>query len=404
MHTLITFLGRSRNDPESGYLTASYQFANGQQEETAYFGLALAHHIQPDRIVMLGTATSMWDVLVEHLALEDEALDLRLQLTMAANNGNITQELLNQAAPLMQEAIGLPVEPHLIPMGKDTDQQNTILSTIAENAPATGDVSLDLTHGFRHFGMIGFLSGFMLERIFPDQIHIDGLWYGALDMTQDGVTPVIRLDGLNNIQQWTDAINQFEANGDYAIFAPLLERDGITPDKARLLTQAAFHEKTLNLQEAHKKLQQFLPILDIPLSGASGLFQTQLKQQLKWAKNDKLSEFQRQLATNALNRRAYQQAAILAVETVITHSCEKAKKNPLDHIERDNISKNLTGASQKILRNLRDLRNAMAHGTPPDKHRHCLLDGKEIKTLAVLKNEDVLYDVLSARLAEIANI
>lgn len=57
-----------------------------------------------------------------------------------------------------------------------------------------GQVSFDLTHGFRHLGMVGFLSAYMLKRV--RDLSVRDLWYGALDMSRDGVTPVLRLDGL----------------------------------------------------------------------------------------------------------------------------------------------------------------------------------------------------------------
>ena len=85
------------------------------------------------------------------------------------------------------------MHPHLIPFGENSEEQYAILDVVAEAVPK-GAVSFDLTHGFRHLGMVGFLSAFMLERI--SSLNVRGLWYGALDMTRDGITPVLKLDGL----------------------------------------------------------------------------------------------------------------------------------------------------------------------------------------------------------------
>jgi len=57
----------------------------------------------------------------------------------------------------MSRAVGRLVTPRLIPFGKDADEQYAILDAIAGTVP-NGDVSFDLTHGFRHLGMVGFLS------------------------------------------------------------------------------------------------------------------------------------------------------------------------------------------------------------------------------------------------------
>ena len=73
-HTLVTFLGRSRESKDTGYRKTVYQFPDGATDETAFFGLALSRHLKPDAIVILGTHSSQWDVLVENLAEEGEVL------------------------------------------------------------------------------------------------------------------------------------------------------------------------------------------------------------------------------------------------------------------------------------------------------------------------------------------
>ena len=68
-HTLVTFLGRTRQDPNTGYQRAKYRFPNEDApRETPFFGMALAGHLRPDAAVILGTSGSQWSVLVEHLA------------------------------------------------------------------------------------------------------------------------------------------------------------------------------------------------------------------------------------------------------------------------------------------------------------------------------------------------
>jgi CRISPR-associated DxTHG motif protein len=63
----------------------------------------------------------------------------------------------------LRRATGREVTPRLIPFGRTDGEQRQILETIAAVAE-TGEVSFDLTHGFRHLGIVGMLSAFMLER------------------------------------------------------------------------------------------------------------------------------------------------------------------------------------------------------------------------------------------------
>ena len=189
-HTFVTFLGRGQQDRETGewvYREATYEFPDTPptQKRTDFFGLALAEHIKPDRVIILGTSGSQWGVLVDKLAPEGEEENARLDLLEAEENQTVNYKMLEYFKPLMQRTVKpdkAEVVPLLIPFGKDEGDQYRILEVIAENVP-DGIVSLDLTHGFRHLGMIGFLSAFMLARI--GKLEVRNLWYGALDMTAE---------------------------------------------------------------------------------------------------------------------------------------------------------------------------------------------------------------------------
>ena len=124
------------------------------EDKTAFFGLALSRYLQPDATVILGTRGSQWSVLVEHLATEGADEDARLRLLEADASAAVEQSLLNALAPLMGSAFGCAVIPRLIPFGQDAGEQYDILGAIADAVPK-GTVSFDLTHGFRHLGMIG---------------------------------------------------------------------------------------------------------------------------------------------------------------------------------------------------------------------------------------------------------
>lgn len=386
-HTLVTFLGKGRDNRTTGYREALYHFPDGNEGRTPFFGLALADHLQPDRLVILGTRGSQWGVLVENLAAEGEEEEARIALMDAETEMQVDQALLDTLAPLLTRSVGRPVSPRLIPYGRNPDEQNTILQIIAEVVPK-GTVSFDLTHGFRHLGMVGFLSAFMLERI--GRMNVQGLWYGALDMTENGATPVIRLDGLSAVQRWIDALDRFDVTGDYGVFSELLVADGVPRDKAECLRAAAFHERTFNLADAARKLNTFLSELDRQLPGASGLFQNKLRERLAWVKKGSLADHQRTLAYQYLWRADYVRAAIFGWEAVVTKECEARGCNANNFKGgRDVATSELEDEIQNDQHpdwkrhaywTLKNLRNALAHGTePPKRYRHLL---REPDTLA----------------------
>jgi CRISPR-associated Csx2 family protein len=370
--TYVTFLGRGRENRETGYRTTTYQFPDGFQKKTAFFGLALAEYIEPkpDRVVILGTCGSQWGVLVENLVKTTESEEARLELLEAETQQAVTQGMLDRLADLMCEAVGVPVVPHLIPFGRNEREQYKILEIIAENV-TDGAVSLDLTHGFRHFGMIGFLSAFMLQRI--RNLEVSNLWYGALDMAQAGVTPVLKLDGLDRVQRWLNALSRFDATGDYGEFVELL-----IEDKAQCLKDAAFHERTLNLSASAQKISTFLPELDKTLVGTSGMFQKRLAERLRWVRAGRLSVQQGQLAQQYLKRRDYMRAALFGWEALVTRECEINGVDPM--VRRVREQQNVSGALQSRFKgqaevrraseNLNQIRNALAHGNN-SKDKEC---------------------------------
>ena len=372
-HTFVTFLGRGRltDDPEDiGYQKTTYQFPNEHKEETSFFVVALAKQLKPDRVVILGTEGSQWSVLVEEgLAPADENKEVRNKLFEAEIDEKVTQESLNDVRELMSKSIGCKVIPLIIPFGKNEADQYKILDFIADNDNIPdGDVSLDLTHGFRHFGMIGFLSAFMLERV--RDLEVKNLWYGAWDMAVDGITPVIKLEGLERVRHWINALEKFSVTRNYGVFETLLIKDDKSlKESAAHLRNAAFHERTTNLFDAEEEIKKFLQKSGLKcktLQGASGLFQERLLECLKWVDLEPYSKQQAVLAREYLKLRDYVRAAIFGWETLVTQKCERRGLNPRTRGIRANENPLNGTANPEVCEILRQIRNAVTHGTPPD--------------------------------------
>lgn len=368
--TLVTFLGKGRDNRKTGYCQAIYRFPDGGQDTRAFFGLALADHLRVEECVILGTGASQWGVLVENLAEEGRDEDIRIKLMDAEASGTVDQAMLDEVAPLMTKAIGREVMPRLIPFGRDECEQVEILRVIAD-AVASERIHVDVTHGFRHLGAIGFLSGFVLQGL-RDSLDVRGIWYGALDMREGGVAPVLRLDGLGRARRWVDALGRYDATGDYGVFSQLLIEDGVAQDKARCLKDAAYHERTMNLPDAARKLRTFLPTLDQPLDGASGLFQKRLKERLGWAREAELAQHQRKLAREHLRREDYMRAAIFGWEAMLSLECQNREVDPKGYNEKKLVLDELRSSDgfSREHRILNAIRNALAHGTPPEQEKY----------------------------------
>lgn len=403
MTALITFLGKGRADPSLGYRMACYRFPDGRTEKTPYVGMALARWLDAKRLILLGTPASMWDVLIEHLATAGEEEALRIELMDAVAASRVDDALLARVKPIVERAVGRPCVLAVIPHGRDDIEQQAILGVLSREIHDRESVAIDVTHGYRHLSMIGFAAARYLRT--THRAKVEGLYYGALDMTPAGdgaFTPVLRLEGLDRIQRWVEAFARFDASGDYAVFADLLEADGLAPDLARRLERAFHFERTLNVRRAAFKLRPLVDALKDPLAGPSELFRDRLRRALEWSQGDDLAEQQRKLAFQALRRDDFLRAAIFGLESFLTRETVEAGHDPMKFQDRDEIEKRF----QQALRErehpdwkrqaywlLKNVRNAMAHGTPPNRQEHQKL----------LENVDRLREELERTLNRLTN-
>lgn len=360
--TLISFLGKALDN--KNYRSATYQFEENIYETDNFFGMALQKQIRAEKIVILGTDGSMWSVLVEHLSTEDQSAyeDERLALMDAKK---VTQDLLDKVKPLVEKHFGVTCHLEIIPYGRTQAEQIQILQSMAKHLDAQDQVSIDVTHGFRHLPMLGLVSAVYLK--IARQINVVGLYYGALDMTEDQKTPVLRLDGLLHIVEWIIAIQSFNTNGDYSIFCQLLTLEGVKDEKTDLLKKAAFLERNQDVAGARAPLKKFNQALaEKPFTGVGQLFEAKLKERLAWVEKPDLFQRQHNRAMFYLNNRDYLRAATLGFESFITKNVPqgedvqnyeiraRAKKS----FEESNSKSSEAKKNYDLLRNLR---NALAH-------------------------------------------
>jgi CRISPR-associated Csx2 family protein len=368
-HTLISFLGRGNPDRGKRYRQATYEFGAGQRQTTEFFGLGLTRWIGPDRLLILGTTGSMWDVLLFSLGLGQQHDEALLALTESADDDRTTQEELDRLTSVVSERLGLPVTLRLIPYGRDTDEQVGILQRMASDIAEGDAVTLDVTHGLRHLPMLAQMSALYLRRV--KNVEIRGLYYGALDMTHDGLTPVMNLRGLLDIADWTGAVQSFDKDGDYGVFASLMQAQ--SPAAASLLRESAFYERTTRPGQARGKLRELAVVLDRhPLAGIGALFAPTLRNRLSWHEEDRLYLRQQALARLYLEHDDFLRAALLGFEAFITRLMQQqGMTNPDNWTQRETVKKVYEARNKTIHPRsdeyqryclLRDLRNHLAHG------------------------------------------
>lgn len=371
MTTLISFLGKGK-EKDGNYRTANYRF-HDQVRTRPFFGMALAEYLRPRRLILAGTPGSMWDVFFVGEHTQDDLLAL-----IEAVDGNaVDAPMLEIHAQRLTEKLGYPVHALLIDEARDEKMQVNLLQRLAEHLSEGEQIALDITHAYRHLPLIALVAARFLARI--KKVKVDGIYYGALEMTEKREgntpeTPVIQLKGLLDMLDWVDALASYDKNGNYAVFADLYghaQQREIATD----LRKAAFFEQSNQAGPARKLLENVRKGLDAAVdSPMLALFQPELKKRIDWSMEESYAKRQEKLARRHLENGDYLRAAIQGFESVISRRCLQNKTNsdPLNYEHRNaaknaleeeiSVSKRNHTKAQQAYLNLRDARNALAHG------------------------------------------
>lgn len=362
--TLISFLGKGRADAKTGYRTATYRFDAGFARTVPFFGLALTEYLKPDRLVLAGTAGSMWDVFFDH---ENADADT-LELIDAVAAEQVSAQVLEQHAQQLSDKLGLPVQCVLIPFARDTAEQVQVLTRLADHVSAAENLSLDVTHSFRHLPMLALVAARYLSHV--KKVTVSELYYGALEMTVKGEeTPVLRLSGLLRMLDWVEALATYDKDGDYGVFAPLLTADGMESNRTNLLEKAAFFERTSNPVKAREALSSVFASIEQHHGGLSDLFRDELCKRIDWFRAPERHQWEAALANASLQRQDYLRAALFLFESVCTRAVvEQRLGDPGDFDNRNEAYNNLKQGNSSA-KKLEYLRNSLAHGVRPRDER-----------------------------------
>ncbi len=373
MTTLVSFLGKQ----QKGYRTASYRFDAGFTRVVPFFGMALAEFLKPDRLILLGTSGSMWDVFFDHeTAGNDDGL---MQLIEAASENKVTETMLADHARRLSQRLGYPGDCQLIPYARDEAEQSAILAELAEALTANEKIVLDVTHAFRHLPMLALVAARYLKHI--RQIEVEDIYYGALEMTPSGgETPVLRLGGMLKMLDWVEALATYDKDGDYGPFGQLLQSDGMEPGRAKLLDKAAYFERTNNPVKARETLISVFPSVETHAGPLGKLFRDELVKRISWFRGPSRDTWEQSLARAYMDRRDYVRAATFMYEAFVTRAANRNKLNPNDFDQRKEAY-NQARAETPEVKTLEYIRNSLAHGVRPqdDRDSRILSDEKNLR-------------------------
>ncbi len=382
MTTLISFLGKGGTQGTSGYRTAKYRFDAGFMREVPFFGMALSEYLKPDRLILIGTSGSMWDVFFERESGHDE--DALLRLMEAVEADAVDAALLADHAARLSTRLGHSVHCVLIDYARDAAGQAALLGELATALNSGERIVIDVTHSFRHLPMLALVAARFLARV--KAIQVEDIYYGAYDMKDaaSGEVPALRLKGLLDMLDWVDALSTYDKDGDYGVFAKLLAADGMAAERTRELEKAAFQERTNHIEGARQRLSASLSAIASHDGALGKLFRPELEARVAWVRKPQRGLRELALAEAYLKRRDYLRTAIFLLEGQVTHEVDRHGGNTNDYDQREKARDALR--SDHHFRTLVNLRNALAHGLRSPSHEVRSLLNDEAALQQMLRN------------------
>lgn len=384
---LVTTLGKASKDAGGRYRKMSYRFPDGYlTQPTPFFMLALLEYQKqqkrlPDNILILGTASSMWDALFEQGSLADDVLFA--QLLRELEHENVSAPTLDALSQTLSREFGADITCALIPSGANQQEQADILRIIATHIPEKCAVCFDVTHGYRILPMLQLLAVFYLQEL--RDATVTDIFYGAAEMGDrtavPPVAPVIRLDFIRNMMQWLTTLPLAEQTGRYDKIAAMFT--DTQPKLGEALTSHSLHLRTNQTPLARQSAEQIDSLLQTPFADPEAeLYRPALLRKFSWRKGADLAAWQILSAKAALKAGDLLRATILLREAHISLALPPEQQSSPNARKRKDAELQLD--TDFTFETLTVLRNCMAHASKPrdsklTKHvRELLADEKKL--------------------------
>ncbi len=167
--TLITFLGTGNYD-ETCYTL------QGSEHKSKFTGVALAHFLQPARILLC-----------------------------------VTNDARNRHEKAFREGLGADMEnrtePVLLPDGKVETEMWQLFSQMEDSLHENEQAVFDITHGFRTIPMMAILAASYLRLV--KQVEFTNLYYGAFEAEVEDKTPFWDLSPFLTLLDFTTDVHSF---------------------------------------------------------------------------------------------------------------------------------------------------------------------------------------------------
>ncbi|WP_457642551.1 TIGR02221 family CRISPR-associated protein [Persephonella sp.] len=342
MKVLISVLGKG------AYKETTYRLAD-LQEKTDYVLSVIEKAVNPDKIYIIGTDQSRWEIA-----------DSKIK----------------------------EYEKVLIPFGTNYDEFWQMFETLAKLDVENKDVYLDLTHGFRSIPL--FISTVMnfFEKVKNAQIK--GVYYGMFEVKED-IKPVVDLMPILEMNRWIEGYTIFKEYGDSRKISDLIYKklSNLTSEERKRLgafnklskvldksskafgfTALEFYIKSLsdvsNVSKGIKEIPVSLKAIEFLLSDIENYSEVFSNIEKEWEKQLKLAQIY-------FDKNRYSQSLTALRECLLTFILEEIGKDWTDTNLREKQLGKLAKEDEEeikyfpkelltLMNQIKELRNKPSHG------------------------------------------
>jgi len=338
---LISSLGTG-SKREGAYLKAKYNI-DDKVYETSFIADALNRHLDFDKIFLIGTKKSIWDEAYMAFGGEDE--EYIESLYEKKELGEVDEDTLSQFTKTLPH--GLEVK--IVKYGLNEDElwdNFTEFLTIVEQIENNDELYLDVTHSFRSLALMSFVMTQFAQTISDKNFKIKGVFYGMFEYQgeNNGITPIVDIKILFEIQEWIKAIDAIKHYSDFNHLVRLLDENKIEKD-----VQNTFINLNNNISLANiASIRQFIQTSSKKIKTINSsenkivkLLAPEILKLVEELEHEKDSDFQFILSKWFLRNKNYALSYIALYEAIITKSCELSKYDITNHNLREDAKKSI---------------------------------------------------------------
>ncbi|MDA1008919.1 MAG: TIGR02221 family CRISPR-associated protein [Planctomycetota bacterium] len=418
MTTLISFIGKPKqrdsrsaaptagSSVNSTYDKVTYQFENGFQATTQFFGhAALQHHLgkrasgrasrpEQTRWIVIGTATSGWDMLADvAFDCDESCMDLATEWAATVkgeiDQGAATAPTLKAFENLFPNVDGVEI------LLRIADDDADALFTCLHECLHDGDsVVLDVTHGFRSMPIHALIALGALR--WMKGVTISDILYGAFDRPklQNDSIPAVSLLRSSKLARATPSLAAVHLSSDLEAAAEVTRILSIGDDEMREGLKSAHVYRSIMQGGRADNLLRSKAVSDAGHWAAQypidSLVSGFLRKNSAPAPNELSAAMQFRRAHNCFVRHDYMRAILLLAESIKDFAVEQLKLTPNENETSIKLADALQALAdspiapsldRKTLNKLRQLRNMIAHADNPHPDvKKLITDPKALRT------------------------